>query len=46
MLGEDTESDEVCAAAGCKNLAFDGVDLEAEAGEVGFDLRAGFFEDV
>jgi hypothetical protein len=46
MGGEDAETDEVCAAAGGRDLAFDRVDFEAEAGEVGFDFGACFFEEV
>ena len=45
-MGENAESDEVCAVTGFKLLAFDGVDVETEMiGEVGFELWADVCED-
>ena len=40
-IGEDPKTEEVCADAGFKDLAFDGVDFEVKAGKVGFDAFAG-----
>ena len=45
-IGEDSKTEEVCADAGFKDLAFDGVDFELEAAEMGFDAFAGVDQEV
>lgn len=39
-IGIDAKSEKVCAVVGFGKLAFDGMDLESEKGEIGFDRGA------
>ena len=43
-VGEDAKAEKVCAVKGEAELAFDGVDDEAEVGEIGFEGLAGVDE--
>lgn len=43
-IGIDAKSEKVCAVVSFGELAFDGVDLESEKVEIGFDRGAGMDE--